>query len=34
MIQQLNSWVYIQKKYSHSFEKMHVPQCSEQHYLQ
>ena len=26
--------IYIQRKWQHSFEKTHVPQCSEQHYFQ
>ena len=34
MIQQLHSWIYIWKNQSHQFEKIHVRQCSYQHYLQ
>jgi len=34
MTQQLHSWLYIWKNQSHQFEKIHVLQCSYQHYLQ
>ena len=33
MTQQFHSWVYIQKKQTHEFEKIHASQCSLQHYF-
>ena len=35
MSQQFYSWVFIRKKKNANFyEKIHIPQCSQQHYLQ
>ena len=33
MIHQFHSWIYIWKKWKHSFEKIYAPQLSQQHFI-